>query len=714
MLARSHNFLGIQFSLLSSSVYKKKTKATMQLKNKLSLSRSRSQKAKRNQPIEENDELIQEVEDRAPVSQDAADRTWSESIEDAFHSFANGVLAATDGTAKAATDDSNRDDLSSQQETVVVDNLKDSTQNKKKRFPLLSNMKQKLKKNNRQQQVEIENLPEITEQLHTTTMPRSTPRSASKSDPLLTYKQWENFMDTVAFPEKSKPYLAFQEYVATQKQKSDEQKKIQQRKQQEASEERALEPKITWEEYLSKLALPNISWEEFMDTCAFPEKILGNKYRELLDIIATQRVARYRAETGIKDDRYLSIKEQTELPDDADFAKLFAMIKGKKNERLGIGMTQVDSREGIYVSHLVPGSKGASSGLKVGMRILSINSVRSFANSQEAITFIANTVGDVKIFAQPGVSPTVLEFGMDTIEFGVISLSDALFGDNKAKEKTAESEESSNEDDSEDEDDSTMASTVSDFDTLAGGDDWEANSISPTVHSEFSEDPIEAARKDKVERSRRSRRKSKKSKNKLSAVEEEHPAIKRVTTTAFEIFRESQDEMVGVSFVQSKDWPGVFVDSVASTSKFSPTGLKKGMKILRINGKVCPKSLNAAIVRVQKAIGKLELTVEVEEDAVEKLNQDVCIMASITKKKYESLSLQLQSDKRRGGLFVTDVNPFSKLATTELRPGHRIAYINGQRCPAEVDGCLALMDSIEGKLEIMAESVPQQKLRLDK
>jgi C-terminal processing protease CtpA/Prc len=809
----------------------------MQLKKKLSLTRPRSRKAKGNQGIR-HDECTPEVEELSPEQPVAEECNWSAAIENAFHSFADGVLPTTD-----TADDSNREAREAGDDLVRQKAPLDPPE-KKKRFPLLASMKQKIKKNKQQKKEDFLTEAEVKEQLDIEEEPRSEPfltyeqwekfmdavafpeksktclaikehlasqernrgSEVRASEPVKEYlasqqrKQWEKFMDTVAFPEKSKTCLAINEYIASQERNRGSEVRASEpvkeylapqernigsevrasepvkeylapQERNRGSEVRASEHKITWEQYLSTISLPDITWEEFMDTCAFPEKIvgnkyqellgfiaservvryraetgikndkylslkeqrelpqdaditweefmdtcafpekiLGNKYREILGIIASERVARYRAETGIKNDKYLSLKEQRELPQDADYATIYAMFKEKKKERLGIGITTVDAKEGLYISRLVPGSKGASSGLKVGLRIMSINKVCCPEQAQEAISLIASIEGDVKIFAQPGVSPSIFEIGMDTIEFGVISLSDMVFGDNKPNGHQVNNEGVEDDEDNEDEDDneSSLESSMDDYSSLGGTVDWEANSIS----AEIWEDPIENARKDKTEHARSASRRTK-SRNNLSLIEEEHPAVKRVATIAFYIIKESQNETVGVSFVQSKDWPGVFVNHVAPTSKFSPTGLKKGMKIIRINGKACPMDLDRAIKIIQKIYGKLELTVEMEEDVVEKLNQDVCVVITITKKKDEAVSLKLQKDNRRGGLFVTDVNPFSKLALTELKPGHRIVSINGQRCPSDIDACLALMERVEGKLEIMAEIVPEQSLRLD-
>eukprot|EP00980_Cylindrotheca_fusiformis_P029244 scaffold22768_cov114-Cylindrotheca_fusiformis.AAC.1 len=753
----------------------------MQLKKKLNRTQSsRPQKAKggtQQQKASSVQDVKVEEDTRAP---EPPERSWSESI---FRSLSDGVLGI-------AADDSKRE--GAEAETVVADNLDESPKKKKtnttakttkkKRFPLISNMRDKMKKNNKnkKQPMEVPTIPEeiITEREGPPPAAAAKVSSKSKaSSPLMTYKQWEDFMDTVAFPEKSKTYLAFKEYLASQKrqqEKQDKKKKkkskaeaneraLKEKKSKEAkeralkeqkskeakeralkeekrkeAEERALmlerqtsdvtedtalvvtsnsEPKITWEQYLSKLALPTVSWSEFMDTCAFPERAIGNTYHKLVTAIAHEQVAQRRLESGTRDDKYSSLQEQRELPGAEDQAALYTMTKKNFEENLGIDFTTVESKDGLYISALVAGSKGAASGLKVGMKVLSINRVPAPETAQAAKDYIASIEGPVRIFAQPGISLSQLslnefDFGMDIIEFGVLTLTDALFGERTAK---GAAEEADDED-----------SAQTDSESIDDDATWEKYSFSRG----FSDDPIEMSRRDKVGSGRNSKRNKAKSKTKgdlalidrrstqaafeffknleknprskmtwkermeesdsdsddesigaeddyavmstraalaafeflkttLAGLEQEGRAIMKKPTTlaTFEIFKERQTEVVGVKFVESDDEPGVFVDNVYKTSKFASTGLEKGMKLIRINGKECPDAMVEAVLMIRKTVGKLELTVEVEEDILEKLETNKTTTVTISKEKNEYLGLNLRQDKRRGGLFITRVDP---------------------------------------------------------
>lgn len=94
------------------------------------------------------------------------------------------------------------------------------------------------------------------------------------------------------------------------------------------------------------------------------------------------------------------------------------------------------------------------------------------------------------------------------------------------------------------------------------------------------------------------------------------------TQVVCRIRKESQQEATGLSFVSYFEKEGIFVSKIRSGSKFQDTGLKKGMKIIKINGNPCPTRVKNVIQIVKSAKCILEITA-VADDSIEIIGSDV-------------------------------------------------------------------------------------------
>jgi len=512
------------------------------------------------------------------------------------------------------------------------------------------------------------------------------------SQPLLTYEQWERFMDTVAFPEKSKPYLAFKEYITSTTEKTMAILDDMIKENESVFESQcSVDDRMSLAEYLStqsvdersvaKMKDSGITWEEFMDTIAFPEKILARKYNDLLMFIAKNRIAAKDNEKSItlndsmvssprgsltKDDKYAFDDE------DKDDVQLYSVVKDHPEEDLGISLTAFKDQEGVFISHVARGTKGAAAGLKPGMQVISINHESCSADLEGAQFMLENADHDVHIFAQPGSTPGFLVQGMQAIELGKAAFNNlynhaVLPGFMLEK---AESELGSYESESLEE------------------PDWEeGKSKSVEAMREEWEDGEIQSKKKKV----------KKSSN----------------TKTFTVNKESRSEVIGIAFVQTQDWPGIFVNQVMPSSKFYNTGLKKGMQIISINGQPCPDKIESLIKKIQKVTGKLELCVEISIDVASTMDHDSFVTATIVKSGGDDPGLTLKKDRFRGGVFINHIDPYSSFVNTDLRPGLRIMSINGHACPKNVRDCMYELQQVDGMLGIIAENVPEKSLHLD-
>jgi hypothetical protein len=212
---------------------------------------------------------------------------------------------------------------------MPTENLFDKSQ-KKKTIPLITAMKQKMKekKEKKARKSKQTRIAEAAEDRHSFDDKDKAIQDATLAPatrPLVSYEQWESFMNTVAFPENSLAYKNLMEYmkhVTAQRDNSDnrppETTILFEREDQEVepadsyssdssssgkSEEDdeinstefkfeggsslfGIKTKEQWVLFMntvnsSKSHLTYENWSNFMDTVAFPERFVERKYREL-------------------------------------------------------------------------------------------------------------------------------------------------------------------------------------------------------------------------------------------------------------------------------------------------------------------------------------------------------------------------------------------------------------------------------------------------
>mmetsp|Transcript_36199 Transcript_36199/g.87611 ORF Transcript_36199/g.87611 Transcript_36199/m.87611 type:complete len:705 (+) Transcript_36199:82-2196(+) len=704
----------------------------MKLKKRVSLTRST-----RNRREKQSAQAVQVVEPTAKPADEARydqnEWQWMESLEKAMVKWDFGGLdrapepepAREESPTEMAREAAPAPEAAP--EAAVVPERK-----KKRRIrPMFAALRQKL----RRKPKPLLNLEEDAENTSQARTMKGDAKEQNNRQPLLTYEQWEQFMDTIAFPEKSKPVVAIKEYVASSRKKATANANTRSVSQNDVASSRKkatanantrsispkndvvqeidsasdaedsnedttyYEDKMSLAEFLStqsvdeesvqKMKETGITWEEFMDTVAFPEKILARKYNSLLTFIATNRVPPNEKaiassnEKAIasppnsprgslnKDDKYAFDDEEE------DDIKLFSMEKDSPDEDLGISLTLLDGQKGIFVSHVARGSKAAASGLTTGMQIISINQDSCPADLEEAQFLLESVEDDVQIFAQPGETSGMVLQGIEAYAVGKSALSN-LF--NHVGGLLFENVDNDDFDDD-----------LSD----------EGESLEEPAWDDGNGESVATVRQQWQTRDIQSKKTS--------------PKLVYNQTKLFAIVKETKSEVVGVAFVQTQDLPGIFVNQIMPSSKFYGSGLRKGMRVVSINGQPCPSKIDALIRKLQTITGALELGVETAKDVAKDtlLEGDCFITATIIKRGGEDPGLMLRRDRFRGGIFVKNIDPYSDFVGTNLRPGLRVMSINGHECPKDVQDCMWEMQQVDGIFDIIAETVPEQRLRLD-
>jgi len=82
------------------------------------------------------------------------------------------------------------------------------------------------------------------------------------------------------------------------------------------------------------------------------------------------------------------------------------------------------------------------------------------------------------------------------------------------------------------------------------------------------------------------------------------------------ILKDSETESSGLSFVSYYEKEGIYVSKIRHTSKFKNTDLKRGMKVLRINGVRCPGRVKNVIKMLKSAKTVIEIEAT-KDDSIE-------------------------------------------------------------------------------------------------
>ena len=236
------------------------------------------------------------------------------------------------------------------------------------------------------------------------------------------------------------------------------------------------------------------------------------------------------------------------------------------------------------------------------------------------------------------------------------------------------------------------------------------------------------------------------------------PAL--LETTSASAFKSSKDSSVGITLRRERMGDPIFISSVKADGLFGGSNLRPGQRVVSINGKPCPLSVNEAIRMIKDTEGELiieasgvpnaknsearshtqarvdavvdvnaadekpvrasenpmqvseaiqddeEQLVEREEDAAgEATTVTVTVLRS---SKDSSVGITLEKGKEDGSVLILKVLEEGLLADSNLRAGQRIVSINGKACPASVEEATNVITATVGQLVIEVEGVPKQ------
>ena len=337
-----------------------------------------------------------------------------------------------------------------------------------------------------------------------------------------------------------------------------------------------------------------------------------------------------------------------------EMSPVIAVIE-KESQREKLGISiRKKSDDGIYIYKINEDSKFAETNLKVGMRILSINDQPCLPTVPETIATLKLAKDIVKIVAQP-------------------SGREEIVTDDAPREGAPEERALSNK------------NTVSFTDYFTSSyAEYEKAITNMSINK-----MLEAL-------------------TGLEAFSEEDICIEK----------KNSGEKLGVALMQSKHCNNIYVNHVWENSKFAAAWLKAGHRVLRINGEYCPESLADTVSLLNKAEGRLNLTVIVDEDFCYELDETLMmngkklankVTIRLQKEKDEPIGVLLKKYEDREGIFVRKLSEYGKAAKTSLKPHMKILLINGQRCPQSMEDCTEMISEIEGELKIVAVSnIPEE------
>jgi len=335
-------------------------------------------------------------------------------------------------------------------------------------------------------------------------------------------------------------------------------------------------------------------------------------------------------------------------------------IVEKESQHEKLGITIHKTTDGIYIHKIKDDSKFTETGLKVGMKILSINDEQCPPTVPETIA--------------------ILKLAKDTVKIVALPTSDGIVADDEAREGAPG-------DDTQGERALSNRNTVSFTDYFTSSYAEYENAITNMSINKM----LEAM-------------------TGLEAHSEEDICIEK----------DSSNEKLGVALMQSKTCNNIYVNHVWKNSKFAAAGLKAGVRVLRINGQPCPESLDDTVSLLNNADGRLNLTVIVDENFCYELDETIMlngkklankVTVRMQKEKDEPIGVLLRKYEDKEGVFVRRLSEAGKAAKTSLKPHMKILLINGQRCPQNMEDCTQLISEIEGELKIVAVSnIPEELL----
>jgi predicted metalloprotease with PDZ domain len=160
-----------------------------------------------------------------------------------------------------------------------------------------------------------------------------------------------------------------------------------------------------------------------------------------------------------------------------------------------------------------------------------------------------------------------------------------------------------------------------------------------------------------------------------------------------EATKETQDSKVGIAFSRESEFgpTPLCVSLVREGGLFADTDIVPGLLVLQVNG-IDVTSFTA------KEAADLLRTVEAGGVCTVQARG---VVANVTKASAES-SCGLSLQKQVGGIMITKLVPDGLFSATDLQVGLKVAWINGQKCPASTLESIALLKAAPSALTVVA------------
>lgn len=345
--------------------------------------------------------------------------------------------------------------------------------------------------------------------------------------------------------------------------------------------------------------------------------------------------------------------------------------KEHQEERLGISIQKHVDATGIFVSKIDPAGKFAATDLKPGMKIVSINDEECPPTIPETIAVLRLANGLVKMVAEESPQKET-----EPDDSPVTARDDApRDGSPPAATERQKSQ-----------------SFVSFTDLLCGSDDTLTTACGQYEETITSNIDIV-----------------------MDTITGGLP-----TEQIIQIHKDSENEKLGIALMQSKTCNDIYVNHVWEGTKFAAAGLEPGLKLLRINGTVCPETLDETVAAMNGAVGDLQLTVVASDQFCHELEETMLwngvpivnkVVARIEKSRDEPIGMLLRKYPEKDGIFISKIGKDGKAASTQLKPHMKVLLINDQVCPQEMEDCTQLITEVDGKLKLVAVAyIPQELL----
>ncbi|KAL3939106.1 MAG: hypothetical protein SGBAC_006109 [Bacillariaceae sp.] len=316
------------------------------------------------------------------------------------------------------------------------------------------------------------------------------------------------------------------------------------------------------------------------------------------------------------------------------------VTKASKKEPLGVFIKKVLLKDGLYVSQLQAGSEIASTGLKPGMKILTINGKPCPQTVKDFRELVSSMEGQVDIVAQPpeneneGLVVVTIFKETKTQPLGLI-LKRQMFREGLVVAKVLDGSIFCHTDLKEGMrivrvNDQQCPGTVDAFRGLLSEIDGQVKIVAePTVtQSQTTKPPANDEENERTDDNKReeSKEPQEESTNAVTFVTDntlevppmtkifKHNGVERKEIVC-KVTKNGTHESLGLLLRDFKDEEGIHVLQLDENSKLGATALKPGMTIHQINGQDCPNKVEECVKMLRSIDGPLTIVAsELYED----------------------------------------------------------------------------------------------------